>query len=306
LVRLPGEGQGEVVSFRDRTLTDERRQEGDMSETRDDEPGPANFPGPSGERELPTRFDPAEVEARWAKRWVDEPFSADPQSQKPAFTVVMPPPNVTGALHLGHAYDNTIIDTLIRYKRMRGFEALFQPGSDHAGISTQVQVEKALRAEGSSRHELGRDAFLERVWAWKERYGGIIIDQLQRLGVSAAWERQRFTMDEGLSAAVRLQFVKLYQQQKVYRKERIVNWDPVSQTVLSDLEVDREERQGEIFELAYELADGGAVHIATVRPETIFADVAVAVHPEDGRLSPLVGKRVRIPLTERWVEVIAD
>ena len=260
----------------------------------------------SNQAELPTRFDPPEVESRWAKRWVDEPFSADPHSDKPPFTVVMPPPNVTGALHLGHAFDNTIIDTLIRYKRMRGFEALFQPGSDHAGISTQVQVEKALKAEGLSRHDLGREAFLERVWAWKERYGGIIIDQLQRLGISAAWDRQRFTMDEGLSAAVRLEFITLYQQQKVYRKERIVNWDPVSQTVLSDLEVDREDRQGEIFELAYELADGGALHIATVRPETIFADAAVAVNPADERFSALVGKTVRIPLTTRWIPVIAD
>ncbi len=257
-------------------------------------------------RELPTRYDPSAVEARWAARWRDQPFTADPKSEKPPFSIVIPPPNVTGALHLGHAFDNTIIDTLIRYKRMRGFETLFQPGSDHAGISTQVVVERALKAEGTSRHDLGREAFVERVWAWKERYGGIIISQLQRLGVSAAWDRLRFTMDPGLSAAVRLQFVKLYEQGKVYRKERIVHWDPISQTVLSDLEVDREERPGELYELAYELEGGGAVRVATVRPETIFADVAVAVHPDDERLGHLIGQRVRIPLTDRWVSVIAD
>ena len=259
--------------------------------------------------DLATRYDPATVEAKWAQRWVDEPFGADPASTKPPFTIVIPPPNITGALHLGHAFDNTIIDTLIRYKRMRGHEALFQPGTDHAGISTQVQVERALKAEGITRHDIGRDAFIERVWQWRERYGDIILGQLQRLGVSAAWQRSRFTMDEGLSAAVRLQFVNLYHQGRAYRRERIVNWDPISRTVLSDLEVDRQERQGELYVLAYELEGGGdgtALRVATVRPETIFADVAVAVHPDDDRFTDVVGKRVRIPLTDRWVEVITD
>ncbi len=255
---------------------------------------------------LATRYDPAEVEARWAKRWAEEPFTADPASDKPPFCVVIPPPNVTGALHLGHAFDNTIIDTLVRYKRMRGFETLFQPGTDHAGIATQVQVERALRREGKTRHDLGRDEFVGRVWDWVERYGDVIIGQLQRLGASAAWDRNRFTMDEGLSEAVRRQFVALYHQGKVYRRERIVNWDPVSQTVLSDMEVEREERQAEMYELAYELEGGGTVRIATVRPETIFADVAIAVHPDDERFAHLVGGRARIPLTDRWVPVIAD
>ena len=186
-----------------------------------------------------TRYDPESVETRWAARWLERPFTADPTSTKPPFTIVIPPPNVTGVLHLGHAFDNTIIDTLIRYKRMRGFEALFQPGTDHAGISTQVQVERALKAEGTSRHAIGREAFVERVWQWRERYGGLIERQLQRLGVSASWDRSRFTMDEGLSNAVRLQFVTLYHQGKAYRRERIVNWDPLSRHVLSDLEVDR-------------------------------------------------------------------
>ncbi|HEX6940085.1 MAG TPA: valine--tRNA ligase [Longimicrobiales bacterium] len=255
---------------------------------------------------LAPRYDPAEVEARWTERWAREPFTADPHSDKPPFCIVIPPPNVTGALHLGHAFDNTIIDTLVRYKRMRGFETLFQPGTDHAGIATQVQVERALRKEGLTRHDLGRERFVERVWAWVDRYGPFIERQLQRLGVSAAWDRKRFTMDEGLSAAVRRQFVTLYHQGKVYRRERIVNWDPASQTVLSDLEVEREERRAEMYELAYELEGGGALRVATVRPETIFADAAVAVHPEDERYAGLVGRRARIPLTDRWVPVIAD
>ncbi len=255
---------------------------------------------------FPTRYDPLALEAQWAQRWRDEPFTADPHSAKPPFSVVIPPPNVTGALHLGHAFDNSIIDTLIRFKRMQGFETLFQPGTDHAGIATQVQVERALRSEGTSRLELGRDSFVERVWQWRELYGGVIIEQLQRMGVSASWDRLRFTMDEGLSAAVRLQFCELYSQGKVYRKERIVNWDPESRTVLSDFEVDREERTTELFELAYELEGGGEVRIATARPETIFADTAIAVHPDDERYVGIRGRRARIPLTDRWIPVIAD
>ncbi len=261
--------------------------------------------------ELASQYDPHAVEPRWVKRWAEHPFRADPASGKPPFTIVIPPPNVTGNLHLGHAFDNAIIDSLIRYKRMRGFEALFQPGTDHAGISTQVQVERALAEEGTDRHTLGREAFLERMWAWKERYGGIILEQLQRLGVSADWSRTRFTMDEGLTRAVRQQFVELYHRGLVYRGERIVHWDPASQTTLSDLEVDREERPGKLYTLAYELEGGpldgvDAILIATVRPETIFADVAVAVHPDDPRYAALVGRRVRIPLTERFVPVITD
>src|SRR5690625_901009 len=184
---------------------------------------------------LASRYESSDLEQRWVRKWADEPLAVDPTSEKPPFSIVMPPPNVTGALHLGHAFDNTIIDTVIRYKRMRGYEALLQPGTDHAGISTQVQVERALVAEGTNRHELGRERFLERMWQWRDQYGGIILGQLQRLGVSADWTRTRFTMDEGLSKAVRKQFVKLYHEGKVYRGERIVNWDPVSQTVLSDL-----------------------------------------------------------------------
>jgi len=265
--------------------------------------------------ELPKSFEPKDIEPAWAQRWAQEPFRADATSAKPPFTIVIPPPNVNGSLHLGHAMDNTIIDTLIRYKRMAGFEALYLPGTDHAGITTQVAVERELKKEGKSRYDLGREAFLERVWAWKHEVGGTITSQLKRLGISADWTRERFTMDEGLSKAVRDQFVRLYHEGLAYRGERIVNWDPVSQTTLSDLEVDREVRKGKMYTLSYKLedadlaasnGDAGEIRIATVRPETIFADVAIAVHPEDERFTHLIGKRARIPLTSRFVPIIAD
>ncbi|MCY1702298.1 valine--tRNA ligase [Deinococcus sp. SL84] len=264
---------------------------------------------------LPTQFDPSQIEPKWAKLWREQPFRADANSPKPPFTIVIPPPNVTGNLHLGHALDNTLIDTLTRYKRMAGFEALYLPGMDHAGISTQVMVERQLKDQGTDRHELGRDKFLEKVWEWKEQYGGAILNQLTRLGVSADWTRERFTMDEGLSGAVRKQFVDLYHDGLAYRGERMVNWDPVSQTTLSELEIDREERQGKMYTLSYKLADAGAaasngeageIRVATVRPETIFADQAIAVHPEDERFRHLVGQKARIPLTERFIPIIAD
>ncbi|ADY26177.1 Valyl-tRNA synthetase [Deinococcus proteolyticus MRP] len=264
---------------------------------------------------LPTQFDPSQIEPKWAKLWREQPFRADAESPKPPFTIVIPPPNVTGNLHLGHALDNTLIDTLTRYKRMAGFEALYLPGMDHAGISTQVMVERELKAQGTDRHELGREKFLEKVWEWKEQYGGAILNQLTRLGVSADWTRERFTMDEGLSRAVRKQFVDLYHDGLAYRGERMVNWDPVSQTTLSELEIDREERQGKMYTLSYKLADAGAaasngeageIRVATVRPETIFADQAIAVHPEDERFRHLVGQKARIPLTERFIPIIAD
>ena len=264
---------------------------------------------------LDKAFDPAAVEPAWAARWRNEPFRADASSGKPPFTIVIPPPNVTGNLHLGHALDNTLIDTLIRYKRMQGFEALYLPGTDHAGISTQVVVERQLKELGQTRFDLGREAFLERVWAWKAQSGGQILNQLTRLGVSADWTRERFTMDEGLSKAVRYQFIRLYHEGLAYRGERIVNWDPAAQTTLSDLEIDREVRRGKMYTLRYRLEDpqapasngeAGEIRIATVRPETIFADQAIAVHPEDERFRHLIGQRARIPLTDRFVPIIAD
>ena len=195
---------------------------------------------------LAKQFDPKAVEPGWAAKWRNEPFRADATSGKEPFTIVIPPPNVTGNLHLGHALDNTLIDTLIRYKRMAGFEALYLPGMDHAGISTQVVVERQLREQGVSRHDLGREKFLDQVWEWKAESGGMILEQLSRLGVSADWTRERFTMDEGLSRAVRHQFVKLYHEGFAYRGERIVNWDPASQTTLSELEIDREVSKGKM------------------------------------------------------------
>ncbi|MVN85535.1 valine--tRNA ligase [Deinococcus sp. HMF7620] len=264
---------------------------------------------------LAKQFDPQAIEPGWAAKWRTEPFRADATSGKEAFTIVIPPPNVTGNLHLGHALDNTLIDTLIRYKRMQGFEALYLPGMDHAGISTQVVVERQLRDQGASRHDLGREGFLERVWNWKAESGGMILNQLSRLGVSADWTRERFTMDEGLSRAVRHQFVRLYHGGFAYRGERIVNWDPAAQTTLSELEIDREVRKGKMSTLSYKLRDpqaapsngeAGEIRIATVRPETIFADQAIAVHPNDPRFAHLIGQEARIPLTERYVPIIAD
>ena len=257
---------------------------------------------------LAKQYNPFAVEQKWVEKWAENPYETDASSEKPPFCIVIPPPNVNGNLHLGHAFDNTIIDTLIRFKRMQGYEVLYQPGTDHAGITTQVQVERDLKArEGLSRYDLGREKFLEHVWMWKEKYGGIILGQLQRLGISADWSRTRFTMDEGLSKAVRYQFVRLYHEGKVYKGKRIVNWDPVSQTTLSDLEVNREERPGKLYTLSYKLKDGsGDIRIATVRPETIFADQAIAVHPEDERYKELVGKEARIPLTDYYIPIITD
>jgi valyl-tRNA synthetase len=270
---------------------------------------------PENTSALAKQFDPAAIEPAWAGRWRSEPFRADANSGKPPFTIVIPPPNVTGNLHLGHALDNTLIDTLIRFKRMQGFEALYLPGMDHAGIATQGVVEKQLRDGGQSRFDLGREEFLKRVWDWKGQSGGVILSQLTRLGVSVDWTRERFTMDEGLSRAVRAQFVRLYHEGLAYRGERIVNWDPAAQTTLSELEVDREERKGKMTTLAYKLEDAslpasngesGEIRIATVRPETIFADQAIAVHPEDERFKHLVGQQARIPLTGRLIPIIAD
>ena len=272
-------------------------------------------PSPENDSILAKQFDPQAVEPGWAARWRNEPFRADATSGREPFTIVIPPPNVTGNLHLGHALDNTLIDTLIRYKRMAGFEALYLPGMDHAGISTQVVVEKQLREQGVSRHDLGRERFLDNVWEWKGESGGIILNQLTRLGVSADWTRERFTMDEGLSRAVRAQFVRLYHDGAAYRGERIVNWDVAAQTTLSELEIDREVRKGKMTTLSYKLenpaapasnGEAGEILIATVRPETIFADQAIAVHPDDERFTHLVGQRARIPLTDRLIPVIAD
>jgi len=250
------------------------------------------------------RYEPSAVEARWYPEWERRGyFHADPASPKKPFSIVIPPPNVTGSLHMGHALDNTLQDVLIRMKRMDGFEALWVPGTDHAGIATQYVVERQLASEGTSREALGRAAFLERVWAWKEESGGTIIRQLKRLGASCDWARERFTMDPGLSRAVREVFVRLYDEGLIYRDDYIVNWCPRCQTVLADLEVEREESDAEFVYIKY-----GPLTIGTVRPETKLGDTGIAVHPEDQRYAQYVGRTLEIPSVDGTItiRVVAD
>ena len=266
--------------------------------------------------ELSKAYEPADVEPRWYKHWLDLGVfkaGAGHVAGKPTYVIPMPPPNVTGSLHMGHALFATIEDVLTRHKRMQGYDVLWQPGIDHAGISTQVVVERLLKREGTTRHELGRDAFIKRVWEWKEQSGGRIAKQMQILGCSADWERSRFTMDAEYSGAVRECFVRLYEEGLIYRATRLVNWDVESQTVLSDLEVEIEENvQGELYEFAYQVIDAdpaaGATElvVATTRPETMLGDTAVAVHPDDPRYKHLHGKKLKHPFVEREVPVITD
>ncbi|HLX28255.1 MAG TPA: valine--tRNA ligase [Casimicrobiaceae bacterium] len=258
--------------------------------------------------ELAKSFEPHAIEAKWYPIWESrgyfEPSYA--QGSKP-YCIQLPPPNVTGTLHMGHAFQQTLMDVLIRYHRMRGFNTLWQVGTDHAGIATQIVVEQQLKAAGLTRHDLGREAFVDRVWAWKGESGGAITNQMRRLGASADWSRERFTMDEGLSAAVRETFVRLHDDGLIYRGKRLVNWDPKLMTAVSDLEVDNEEEQGKIWELRYPLADGsGSLVVATTRPETMLGDTAVAVNSNDARYRAYIGKRVRLPLAERDIPIVAD
>jgi valyl-tRNA synthetase len=251
-------------------------------------------------------FSPADIESRIYARWEAAGHFA-PSGRGPAYSIAIPPPNVTGTLHMGHAFQDTVMDALIRYHRMRGFDTLWQPGTDHAGIATQMVVERQLNAVGKSRLDLGRDAFVENVWRWKETSGGIIAQQMRRLGASVDWQRDRFTMDPGLSQAVTEVFVKLYEEGLIYRGKRLVNWDPVLKTALSDLEVVAEEESGSLWHLRYPLCGAsGHLVVATTRPETLFGDAAIAVHPEDERYRALVGRRVRLPLSERELPIIAD
>jgi valyl-tRNA synthetase len=251
-------------------------------------------------------FSPADIETRIYARWEANGYFA-PSGHGPAYSIAIPPPNVTGTLHMGHAFQDTVMDALTRYHRMRGFDTLWQPGTDHAGIATQMVVERQLNAVGQSRLDLGRDAFVEKVWQWKETSGGIIAQQMRRLGASVDWQRDRFTMDPGLSQAVTEVFVKLYQEGLIYRGKRLVNWDPVLKTALSDLEVVAEEEAGSLWHLRYPLSDaGGHLVVATTRPETLLGDAAIAVHPDDERYRALVGRKVRLPLTDRELPIIAD
>jgi valyl-tRNA synthetase len=251
-------------------------------------------------------FSPADIESRIYAHWEASGYF-EPSGKGPSYSIVIPPPNVTGTLHMGHAFQDTIMDALIRYRRMKGFDTLWQPGTDHAGIATQMVVERQLNAQGSSRLELGRESFIERVWQWKEQSGGQIARQMRRLGASVDWQRDRFTMDAGLSRAVTEVFVRLYQEGLIYRGKRLVNWDPVLKTALSDLEVVAEEEAGSLWHLRYPLSGSeGFLVVATTRPETLLGDAAVAVHPDDERYRHLIGRRVHLPLAGREIPVIGD
>ncbi|RLA03429.1 MAG: valine--tRNA ligase [Gammaproteobacteria bacterium] len=258
---------------------------------------------------METAYNPHDIEQSWYAQWeADDAFK--PSGSGPAYSIVIPPPNVTGSLHMGHAFQHTIMDALTRYHRMKGDNTLWQPGCDHAGIATQMVVERQLNGEGKTRQDLGREAFIDRIWQWKEQSGGTISQQMRRLGDSPDWSREAFTMDDNLSAAVQEVFVRLYQEKLIYRGKRLVNWDPVFHTAVSDLEVLNEEEQGHLWHLRYPLAEpvDGLEYlvVATTRPETMLGDQAVAIHPEDSRYQHLLGKMIKLPLTDREIPIIAD
>ena len=259
-------------------------------------------------KELDKNYNPSEIEGRIYEKWLEHKyFHAEPDRSKKPFTIVMPPPNITGQLHMGHALDNTLQDILIRFKRMQGYEALWVPGTDHASIATEVKVVEAIAKEGLTKESLGREKFLERVWDWKKEYGGRIVSQLKKMGSSADWDRERFTMDEGCSKAVKEVFVNLYNKGLIYRGKRIINWCPCCHTSLSDAEVEYEEQAGHFWHLRYPLSDGsGYIEMATTRPETMLGDTAVAVKPDDDRYKDYVGKTVILPIVHREIPIIAD
>ncbi len=260
-------------------------------------------------KELEKNYNPADIEGRLYQKWLDKKyFHAKVNKDKKPFTIVMPPPNITGKLHMGHALDNTMQDIIIRFKRMQGYEALWLPGTDHASISTEVKVTNALKDEGIDKKELGREGFLKRTWEWKEEYGGTITSQLKKMGSSCDWDRERFTMDEGCSAAVQKVFINLYKKGFIYKGSRIVNWCPVCNTSISDAEVEHEEQAGHFWHINYPVVGEGNrfVEIATTRPETLLGDTALAVNPKDERYKDLVGKMVELPLTDRQIPIIAD
>jgi valyl-tRNA synthetase len=258
--------------------------------------------------EMPTTYDPTVAEQRWYEAWIQAGyFQAGRRPDAPKYSIVIPPPNVTGMLHIGHALDFTLQDILIRFKRMQGYDTLWLPGTDHAGIATQTKVEQKLREEGLTRYDLGREAFLEKVWDWKEHYANTIRSQWGKMGLSLDYSRERFTMDEGLSRAVREVFVRLYEKGLIYRGKRIINWDPAARTALSDIEVEYKEVNGHLYHLRYPLADGsGHLTVATTRPETMLGDTAVAVHPDDPRYQSLIGKTLLLPIVNREIPIIGD
>ncbi|MBU6502186.1 MAG: class I tRNA ligase family protein, partial [Burkholderiales bacterium] len=281
-----------------------------------------------GLNSLSKSFEPAAIEARWGPEWERRGYAAAGQrgtgspsapahAQGHDFAIQLPPPNVTGTLHMGHAFNQTIMDSLTRYHRMRGFNTVWVPGTDHAGIATQIVVERQLQEQGSSRHDLGptpdeaRKNFVAKVWEWKEQSGNTITTQMRRLGDSVDWSREYFTMDDKLSRVVTETFVRLYEQGLIYRGKRLVNWDPVLKTAVSDLEVESEEEDGSLWHILYPFADGpingvAGLTVATTRPETMLGDVALMVHPEDERYMHLIGKAVTLPLVGREIPVIAD
>ncbi|HMZ35209.1 MAG TPA: valine--tRNA ligase, partial [Leptospiraceae bacterium] len=258
---------------------------------------------------LSTRYEPASIESRWYEVWEESGvFRPESTGKGEPYCIVIPPPNVTGQLHVGHALNHSIQDVLIRHARKKGKRTLWVPGTDHAGIATQAVVEKLLKKEGTDRFQLGREKFVKRVWEWKDKFGNIITKQMRTLGLSVDWERERFTMDDGLSRAVREMFVELYKKKLIYRDTRMIMWDPVARTVLSDIEVEYEDNYpGELYSFAYKLSQGdGEIVVATTRPETMLGDTAIAVHPEDPRFKKLIGKTVKHPFLDREIVIIAD
>ena len=249
-----------------------------------------------------------EIETKWTTLWFENKlFDLKVKAGQPFYSAALPPPNITGNLHMGHALNGTLQDVLFRYKRMQGYNILWQPGTDHAGISTQMVVERELKKQGQSRHDLGRERFIEQVWQWRNQYGSSILNQYKKLGVAFAWDRIAFTMDESYVKAINKVFVKLYKEGFIYRGNRVVNWCPRCLTSLSDLEVQHEEQSGSLYTIRYPFVDdSGEIRIATTRPETMFADVAVAANPDDSRYKNFVGKKVILPLTDRQIPVIAD
>ncbi|MBO5758111.1 MAG: class I tRNA ligase family protein, partial [Clostridia bacterium] len=258
--------------------------------------------------ELPKTYSPGDFEDKIYAEWCQKGyFTPTIDHSKPSFTIVIPPPNITGQLHMGHALDNTLQDILIRYKRMAGFCTLWLPGTDHASIATEAKIVEAMRKEGITKEQLGRDGFLERAWAWKEQYGGRIISQLKKMGSSCDWSRERFTLDEGCSEAVKTVFVKLYDKGLIYRGNRIINWCPKCLTSISDAEVEYEDQAGHFWHIRYPFKDGsGHLEVATTRPETLLGDTAVAVNPNDERYKDMIGKMLILPLVGREIPVIAD
>ncbi|MFY9323069.1 MAG: valine--tRNA ligase, partial [Syntrophomonadaceae bacterium] len=258
--------------------------------------------------QLPSVYEPGQVERKWYKFWKERNyFAPSGDTNQPMFSIVMPPPNVTGSLHLGHALDNTLQDILTRWKRMQGYNVLWLPGTDHAGIATQAKVEEALAQEGLSRHDLGREKFVERVWEWKHLYGNRITEQLSLLGSSCDWSRERFTMDEGCSRAVREVFVDMYNKGLIYQGDYIINWCPKCHTAISDIEVEHEDTEGKLWYIRYPIEGSDEyLVVATTRPETMLGDTGVAVHPEDERYSHLIGRNVMLPLMNRPIPVFAD